>query len=202
MLTLYHSPQSRSTRILALLHALNAIDRVDLRTVSIIRHDGSGRRDPSNPHPEGKVPLLVHDGAAVWESPAIMLHLTDLFPETGMDVSPGDPRRGEYLSWMVWYGSVMEPVLTLAAAGIDHPWLRASFRGVDEVTARLARALAQGPWIMGDRYTAVDLLLASPYLWFSDATPDAPAIRDWVARAAAQPCSGAALTQDAGLLAA
>ncbi len=202
MLTLYHSAFSRSTRVIALLQAMNAMDRVEIRPVSIIRNDGTGRRDAGNPHPEGKVPLLIHDGAEIWESGAIMVYLTDLFPEGGMGFPPGHPLRGTYLSWMTWYGSVLEPVLIQKAAGVDHPWLHAAIRGVEEATARLARALDKGPWIMGDRYTAADLLLASPYLWFADAVPDVTAIREWVARAAAQPCYQTARQYDGGLMAA
>ncbi len=202
MLTLYHSTYSRSSRVIALLHAMNAMDWVETHAVSIVRADGAGHRDPANPHPDGKVPYLIDDGIEIWESGAIMVYLTDMFPEAGMGFPPGHALRGTYLSWMFWYGSVMEPVLIQKAAGVDHPYLRAAIRGADEVTARLAGALDKGPWIMGDRYTAVDLLLASPFLWFKDATPDVPTIRDWVARAAVQPCLEAARRYDGGLLAA
>ena len=62
MLTLIHSPQSRSTTILSLIEEMGIQDRIETREVTIPRMDGSGRRDPANPHPEGKVPALVHDG--------------------------------------------------------------------------------------------------------------------------------------------
>jgi glutathione S-transferase len=191
MLTLFHAPQTRSTRIFALLHALDALDKVDLRTVQVPRIDGTGHRDPANPHPEGKVPFLRDGQADVWETAAIMIHLTDLFPGAGMGFPPGDARRGEYLSWMVWYQGVMEPVLICDAAGVDHAWLRAAIRGRAEVIARLDAALAKGPWIMGDRYTAVDMLLASPFQWFQDMLPDSPRVAEWVARCSDQPWSKA-----------
>lgn len=54
MLTLYHSHQSRATRMLALIHDFDLKDRVQLKHVAIQRQDGSGGRDPENPHPEGK----------------------------------------------------------------------------------------------------------------------------------------------------
>ncbi|WP_163473498.1 glutathione S-transferase N-terminal domain-containing protein, partial [Klebsiella michiganensis] len=84
MLTLFHSPNSRSTRIVALLKELDALDRVRIEIVTIPRRDGSGGRDPRNPHPDGKVPLLVEDGVQIWESSAIVQHLADLFPEAGL----------------------------------------------------------------------------------------------------------------------
>jgi glutathione S-transferase len=200
MLTFFHAPQSRSTRVLALLLAMNRLDDVNFRVVSIPRVDGSGRRDPANPHPEGKVPLLVEDGVAIWESAAIMLHLTDLFRDAGLGVPPGDPRRGRYLSWMTWYAGVVEPVLILDAAGLSHPYVEGSLRGVAEVRARLARALAEGPWLMGERYTAADLLLSSPFLWFEGLDAGSEAARDWVLRCSAQPCLAQAAALDAELM--
>lgn len=199
MLLLYHSPKSRSTRIIALLHAMRVMDKVDIRVVTIPRQDGSGARDPANPHPEGKVPVLVHDGVEIWESAAIILCLTDLFPDAGLGEPAGDPQRGRYLSWLAWYGSVIEPVLVLSYIGVEHPALQATFRGMDQIAARLSAALADDPWLMGSRYTAADLLLASPFHWFPDATPDDPAIKDWVDGAGQRDWQDAALAYDAGL---
>ena len=202
MLTFYHSPQTRSTRVLTLLTAMGVLDRVEVREVSITHFDGSGRPDPVNPHPEGKVPLLVHDGVEIWESAAILLYLTDLFPQAGLGVPAGDPLRGRYLSWLAWYAGVMEPVLIHEAAGLVHPYLSATFRGPAEVRDRLSRALAEGPWLAGDRYTAADLLCSSPYLWFRDLDPGCELIRDWVEHCAAHPARSAALAADQQALAA
>ncbi|MDB5930259.1 MAG: glutathione S-transferase [Polaromonas sp.] len=185
MLTLFHSPNSRSTRVVALLKELDALDEVQIETVTILRSDGTGGHDPRNPHPEGKVPLLVQDGVAVWESSAIMVHLADLFPNAGMNIAPGHAQRGAYLSWFAWYSGVMEPVMTLEAAGLQHPFVEATFRGSAEVKARLAAALADRPFLLGDRFTAADLLLHSPYAWFGK--PGEPAIDAWVDRCAARP---------------
>lgn len=201
MIAFYHSPRSRSTRVLGLLCLMDRLDAVDLRVVSIPRQDGTGRRDPANPHPEGKVPLLDHDGVLVWESAAIMLHLTDLWPEAGLGVPVGDPARGRYLSWLAWCAGVVEPVMILEGAEVGHPWLQASLRGMDEVRARLAAALRDGPWLMGDRFTAADLLLASGFQWFGDLVGDAPGIADWVRRAGEAPGLARAREIDRGLVA-
>ena len=183
MLTLYHAPISRSSRIVTLLDELGASDAVRIEPVTIPRQDGSGGPDPRNPHPEKKVPLLVHDGEAIRETVAIVLYLTDLFPEGGMGPRAGEPGRGTYLAWLTYYAAVVEPVMVLAAAGMKHPILTATFRDMPELTARLTEGLDGRPYLLGARYSAADLILASPFAWFPDATPDVPAIRDWVARA-------------------
>ena len=181
MLTLFHAPQSRSTRVVTLLDELGALDEVDICVVSIPRQDGSGGTDPANPHPEGKVPLLIDGDETVWETVAITQHLTNRFPGP-MAPAPGEAGHGTYIAWLSWYAAVVEPVMVLGAAGIDDPICRATFRGMPELTARLAKALKGSSYLMGGSYGAVDLILASPFAWFPDATPDVPAIGDWVRR--------------------
>lgn len=195
MITLFHSPRSRSTRIVALLKELDALDAVRIVRVTIPRIDGTGAQDPANPHPEGKVPVLDHDGTLVWESSAIVQHLADLFPKAGLAVPQGHPGRGAYLGWLAWYAGVLEPVLALEAAGLEHPYLTRTFRDGAQARARLAEALADRPFLLGDRFTAADLLLHSPFAWFGK--PGMPAIDAWVDRCAARPATAFAAEFDA-----
>ena len=76
MLRLHHAPRSRSSRIVWLLEELGA--ECEIVYTNIARMDGSGDEDPANPHPDKKVPALVHNGALITESSAIVLYLTDL----------------------------------------------------------------------------------------------------------------------------
>ena len=202
MLTLYHAPMSRSSRIVTLIDEMGIGDKIEIRTTNILRQDGSGAIDPANPHPEGKVPALMHDVSLITESGAVIQYLTDLFPQGGMGPLPGSPKRGEYLTWLHWYGAVMEPVMVLDVAGLTHPILNVTFRGITELTARLTKALAHQPYLLGDTYSAADVLIHSPYAWFKDATPDVPQIRDWVARCQARPAVGRTNAHDAELMAA
>ncbi|CAO4167851.1 Glutathione S-transferase family protein [Methylorubrum populi] len=185
MITLFHSPRSRSTRIVALLKELDALDDVRIEVVSIPRADGSGSRDPRNPHPDGKVPLLDHDGTLAWESSAIVQYLAELFPKAGLAIPAGHPQRGAYLGWLAWYTGVMEPVLVFEAFGLDHPALARTFRTGAELKARLVEALRDKPFLLGDRFTAADLLLHSPYAWFGK--PGVPEIDAWVDRCTDRP---------------
>lgn len=182
MLTLYHSPNSRSTSVVQLLHELGVTDQVRTQIVTIPRQDGSGLRDPKNPHPEGKVPYLVNGTDHVRERGAVILYLTDMFPEAGLAPLPGDPQRGEYLSWLFWYQGVFEPVAILSWAKVEHPAIHASLRDYDTAIQRLDEVLGRQPYLLGDQFSAADLLCAGPFAWFGDQLPATPAIRDWVAR--------------------
>ncbi|WP_281281801.1 glutathione binding-like protein [Paracoccus gahaiensis] len=62
--------------------------------------------------------------------------------------------------------------------------MTASLRDIDTMTARLTEALEPGPYLLGDRFTAADMLCSSPFHWFPDLMPEVPTIRDSVARCA------------------
>ena len=195
MLTLFHSPQSRSTRIIRLLHELDVLDQVEVRNVMIPRQDGSGHIDSSNPHPEGKVPYLIHDGCAIRESNAIVLYLTDLFPSTLAPVA-GDADRGAYLSWLAYYGNVLEPVLIHHVAQVNHPVLDSTFRGVPELIRQLRTTLEENDYLLGAQFSAADLLMTSPFTWFSDLVSDESSIRNWIDRCENRPSKAASEAYD------
>lgn len=196
MLTLFHAPQSRSSRIVWLLEELGA--DYEIRYVEIPRMDGSGSADPANPHPDQKVPALVHDGALVTESAAICLYLTDLHPEAGIGPVVGDPARGAYLGWLAWYAGVVEPVVTHELAGLGgHPVLSRTFRGKAEMHRRITDALAQAPYLLGDAFSAADVLLASLGQWARHMLPAGQPIDGYLARVNARPALARALQRDA-----
>ncbi|MGV8985508.1 MAG: glutathione S-transferase family protein [Cypionkella sp.] len=201
MLTLIHAPNSRSTRILVLIDEMKIWDKIEIKTVDILRNDGTGRRDPANPHPEGKVPALIHDGTVITESGAVMLYLTALFPDSGLAPKPGSALRGEYLTWLFWYQGVMEPVMMAEAFGLKHPGLGRNYRGLAEIGDRLHKALEKGPWLCGE-YSAADLICASAFTFMPQFMPDDDLIHDWVARYQARPALARAKDYDTGLLAA
>lgn len=187
MPTLFHAPASRSSCIVTLIDELGA--DVDIVEVTIPRQDGSGGPDAVNPHPEKKVPYLIDGDHHLRERGAIILHLTDSYPQAGLAPVHGAPGRGAYLSWLFYYQGVMEPVILLHWAQISHPALEASLRDFATMTERLSQALRDGPYLLGQDYSAADLLCSSPFLWFPDLIPEDQAIRDWVARCGSRPAT-------------
>lgn len=182
MPTLYHSPFSRSTRIITQLMLMDRLDAVDVRPVVVRRQDGSGHHDAANPHPEGKVPFLIgDDGEAIRESNAIMLYLDELYGSP-LGIAPGQPGRGAFLSWMCYYGGVVEPAMVCAFSGEAHPAFATAFRSLTEVGAQIEAGLGEAPFLMGEPFTIADLIMASAFQWAPQLTPDNAAVRDWVAR--------------------
>tara|TARA_R110002020_G_scaffold88055_1_gene216562 strand:+ start:61 stop:636 length:576 start_codon:yes stop_codon:yes gene_type:complete len=179
---LYYSPQTRSDTVTDLVRMLDA--DIELRKVDILRPDGTGAADPANPHPEKKVPYLVNGTDAVRERGAIIAYLTDAYPAARLGPLPGEEGRGAYLSWLFYYQGVMEPLIILHWTGLSHVAVTSSLRDLDTMFARLAEPLQAGPWLLGGRFSAADMLCSSPFVFFPDLLPENPVIRDWVSRCA------------------
>ena len=195
MLTLYHAPKSRSTRFLWLLEELGA--DYQIAYTNITRQDGSGGADPANPHPYKKVPALVHDGVLITESSAIALYLTDLFPKAGIGPQIGDPKRGPYLTWLAYYAGVIEPVVMLQFANLDsHPFLSRTFRNRAELDQQLVGTLSKSPYLLGEKFSAADILLVSLGQFARQMLPAGEPIDGYLKRCQSRPALARALAKD------
>ena len=193
MLTLYHAPRSRSSRMLWLLEEIGEPYAVEY--VTIRRADGSGARDPRNPHPDRKVPALRHDGRLVTESAAICLYLSDAFPRAGLGPGPGDPQRADYLTWLFYYPGVIEPVVIAKARGVTDgdPGEKEAY---DAMESRLRAALERGPYLLGDAFSTADILLASVFQWGRQLMPQGEPFDAYLARLSARPALQRATQKD------
>lgn len=182
MPTLYHSPHTRSSRVISQLMLMGKLDQVKVVIVDIVKSDGSGRRDPNNAHPEGKVPFLVTgEGDSIRESTAIMMYLDELFGHP-FAIKPGDAGRGSFLSWMSYYCGVLEPAMVAEFAKLDHPILKSTFRTMTEVGAQITSGLGDKPFLVGDKLTIADIIMASAFQWAPHLIPEAPTVKAWIKR--------------------
>ena len=164
MIKLYHAPRSRSSRFIFLLEELGA--PYEIAQVSIRRGDGSGALDTDNPHPHGKVPVIRDGDTVVYESAAIALYLTDRFPAAGIGPVIGDPKRGAYLTWLAYYAGVMEPAWVSAFMKSDVPRGTAGWVKTDEVMALVNTTLEKSPYILGEKFSAADILIGTTFQLF------------------------------------
>lgn len=184
MLKLYHSPQSRSSRVIWLLEEIG--EPYEIEYVTILRGDGTGGRDPKNPNPDGKVPTLEHDGQLIMESGAICLYLTDAFPKARLGPLPGDPRRAAYLFWLFYYAGEVEPAMIAKYTNrVDSD--EREKRLYDQVVARFEKAVSDNPYVAGDAFTAADVLFGSLVEWGSGMLPKRDAFDAYLARLQSRP---------------
>jgi glutathione S-transferase len=196
MITLYHFPGSRSSRFIFLLEELGA--PYQLQTVAIRRRDGTGGLDSANPHPHGKVPAISDDGVVVFESPAIVLYLTDKFPAKKLGPEIGDKRRGAYLSILAYYGSVLEPSIMSKFTNTAVPRGTAGWVELDEVMQFIIKTLSEQSYMAGDSFTGADVLFATMFKMFESSAllPKSPVIEGYVKRCLERPAYAGALAKD------
>lgn len=194
MITLFHAPNSRSSRIVWMLEELAV--PYEIRPVSIYRPmTGEGVPDDANPHPDKRVPAIDHDGVLVTESQGIALYLADAFPGAGLAPAIDDRLRGAYLTWMAWYVAEMEPALFAGFSG-ELAGSAEKQRGYDAVLARLRAALSAGDYVMGDVFTAADILIGSALNFARRAFPEDALLDAYVARCRQRPAAVKALARD------
>jgi glutathione S-transferase len=98
-LTFYYVPMSTSSVTEAVLAELGIpCDRVQLSIT-----DGDTRKpDFLKVNPNGRVPAIVHEGTAIWESAAITMYLGEVFGVDAHLYPALGPQRGEAMKWIVW----------------------------------------------------------------------------------------------------
>ncbi len=152
----YSTPHSRSGGSLLLLEELGV--SYDLHVLNLKTAE---QRQPAYLaiNPMGKVPAIKHGDAIITEQVAIYIYLADLFPEAGLAPPIGDKDRGPYLRWLVFYGSCFEPAVT------DKSMQREPGRpstipygDFDTMFATVVKELEAGPYFLGERFSALDVL--------------------------------------------
>lgn len=187
MLTLYHSPQTRSGSIVWLLEEMGK--PYEKKIVTFRRADGTGARDPANPHPHGKVPALKDDGRTIFESGAIALYLTDKFPDAKMGPMPGDAKRGDYLSWLFYRPGVMEPAFMERRFNIPHVHGAMGWGTPEEVEQVINDHLSKNKYFLGDEFSAVDIMVGGGLYFMTQfkMMTETPVVKDYCSRITARP---------------
>ena len=200
-ITFYHSPQSRSAGTLFLLEELGA--DYDMRVLDLQK--GEQRQSGYLAvNPMGKVPAIVHDGALVTEQGAVYTYLADLYPEAGITPAIGDALRGPYLRWLFFYGSSFEPALVDRSQKREPaPPATSPYGDYDTMLKTLFDQLARGPYLLGDRFTAADVLWGSALRWTTmfKLVPETPTVKAYVERVTSRPAAQRAAKKDAEILA-
>ncbi|HDR9483899.1 TPA: glutathione S-transferase family protein [Burkholderia aenigmatica] len=200
-LILYHAPRSRSAGARMLLEELNADYELHTFDLSSGKH-----HDPDylRTNPMGKVPALRHGDVIVTEQAAVYLYAAELYPEAGLSPAAGDALRGPYLRWMVFYGSCFEPAIVDRSMNRPPaPYATSPYGDFDAVVNAIETQLAKGPYLLGERLTAVDVLWGAALNWITlfKLMPETPTVRAYIDRILARPAIQRAQAADAALAA-
>ncbi|HSF63914.1 MAG TPA: glutathione S-transferase family protein [Paracoccaceae bacterium] len=205
MITLYGVYRSRATRPIWLLYELG----LDFTHVPVTQ--GYRLADPLAPdaplntlspefrkiNPQGQVPALTEDGVTLTESLAICLHLAR---RHGGAVGPADWREDALMTnWALFAATAIEGT----AIGILYTYMdkaqdtdegrakiATAVEGLQRPLARLESHLAAQDWLVGDRFTVADLMVAECLRYAALHKPlldPFPKVAAWLARCQARP---------------
>jgi glutathione S-transferase len=202
-LTLYHAAPSRSSIVRWMLEELG--EPYDIHLLSLARGEQSAPGYLAV-NPMGKVPALRHGDAVITEAAAICTYLADEFPHARLNIPVGDPRRGPYLKWLFFSPSCIEAaVMDRAAPRKEEP--RRGMIGYgefDTVMNVVAKAIEPGPYLMGEQFTAADVVVGSMLRWglMFSLLPTRPEFMAYVGRLEQRPALQRATALDQELAAA
>jgi glutathione S-transferase len=202
-LTLYHAAPSRSSIALWMLEEIG--EPYDVKLIKLSEGEQL-KPDYLAINPMGKVPTLKHGDVIITEVAAICTYLADAFPKAGLSVPIGEPRRGIYLKWLFFGPSCIEPAMMDRAAPRKEEPRRGmlGYGDFDTVMDVVAKAVAAGPHIMGEQFTAADVVIGSGLRWgmMFKLLPERPEFLAYVGRLATRPALQRAEAQDKELAAA
>ena len=200
-LTLYHAAPSRSSIVRWMLEELG--EPYDLHLMTLLKGE-QRKADYLKINPMGKVPALQHGDAIVTEAAAICTYLADEFPDAGLNVPVGDPQRGPYLKWLFFAPGCIEPAITDRASPrkeVPHRG-RLGYGDFDLVMEVTAKALAPGPYLLGEHFTAADVVLGSTLRWgmMTKMMPERPEFVAYVERLTQRPAMQRTIALDQELI--
>jgi glutathione S-transferase len=196
-ITLYHAAPSRSSVVLWMLEELG--EPYDTKLLKLSAGDNL-KPDYLAINPMGKVPAITYGDTTITESAAICTFLADEYPKAELNIPVGAPGRGVYLKWLFFGPSCIEPAVIDRAA----PRKEAARRGMlgygdfDTVMNVAAKAIEKGPWLMGEQFTAADVIIGANIRFgmMFKMIPERKEFTDYAARIAARPAAQRAEAKD------
>ena len=197
----YHAPQTRSFAIRWLLEELGSPPH-ELKVLNMKKGE---HKTPEYLaiNPMGKVPAITHGGTPVTEVGAIAIYLADLFPEAKLAPAIGDTARGTYLRWIVFNHGAIEPAITDHWRKIEPSMASSlSYGTYDDTVNALLGAVGKGPFILGDRFSAADVVVGGAVRWMTlfKLLPEKPEFSSYIERLTSRPAFKSAMAKDEELV--
>lgn len=163
-LTLFHATPSRSSIVRWMLEETGAPYDIHLLKLS----EGDQRKpDFLAINPQGKVPALKDGDIVITEVAAICAYLADEYPEAKLAIPTGDPRRGVYFQWLFFGPTCVESAMM--DSGFPRtpapPPTALGHRDLATLLDVIVKAVAKGPYLMGEQFTAADVVVGSLLRW-------------------------------------
>lgn len=155
---IYWSPRSRSFSTLWLMEETGQPYE---RVLTDISTGAQKKPEFLAINPMGKVPALKDGDVTIAEAAAICAYVAERYPDAKLAPPPGDPRRAKYLQWLFFAPSCIEPALIQIFTKLEVPTSTAAWGEATQVFDVLDKALEKGPWLLGDMFSAADIIVGS-----------------------------------------
>lgn len=203
MIRLHHCHQTRSMRVLWLLHELDVpFDLVVMPFDKTLRSAEFLTRSPA-----GRVPALEIDGDVLFEGTAILQVLSARFPERGLGRSQEELDWADWLVWLNFAETISQHTAALTQQHVaiyeDHMRsptvmkLEAARLGkcFDAIEARLSTPVESRDYLLTSGFSAADIAVAQAVYMAAHfrRLEDWPELSAWYARATDRPAFRASL---------
>lgn len=203
MIQVYGHARTRSLRVCWALEEIGA----EYRFIDVDLPSGAARREPFiSLNPGGKVPVLLDDDLVLTESPAIVTYLGDQYAPGKLVPAVGTLLRARYEQWSYFAVTELEqPLWTMAKHRFALPEARRVPAMIDCAVWEFGRTLKtlekglQGPYILGDAFSAADILLGHTLLWAQafKLEMSSPTLLDYLQRLSLRPALARAMAREA-----
>jgi len=112
-------------------------------------------------NPMGKVPALRDGEATLAEAAAICAYVAERYPQARLAPPVGDPKRAKYLYWLFFGPGCIEPAMVQLSTKIEMNPIAAGWGDAQRVFDVLDAALTTGPWLLGETFSAADIMIGS-----------------------------------------
>ena len=190
---LFWSPQTRSTRALWILEEAGVDYERELVDIQDPKRENTAEFLEASPM--GKVPALVDGDVSMSESAAICLYVADRYAPGTLAPAVDDARRGKFLYWLMYTPAVIEPSMSEKFNGVQTNRYRSGWGDFDLMIETLERGIGGKNWILGDTFSAADVMLGSSvvFLRMFDMLPDSESLEAYADRCLARPAYRRAL---------
>ena len=204
MIQLYYFPGNASLlphmmlREAGVAHELVLVDR---------RKDAHHAPEYLRLNPNGLIPVLIDGDVVLYETAAIALYLAEMFSDAKLAPAVGTVARPDFLRWMVHltntpqaeYQPWFYPHKFAEGAEAQADVKLVAERRMNAEFDRIAGLLGDGPWLLGETFSAADLFLFMLVRW-GRAMPRPPgtvsALRAHAERVLARPAVQATLAAE------
>lgn len=164
MYQLYYYPNNASLAPHFVLHHVNA----NYELLLVDRHNNVQKSaDYLRLNPAGRIPTLIVDGQAIFESAAICIHLCELHPSAQLMPVVGDPLRPLFFQWIMFLTNTLQAELMVRYYPHRHTnseesvpsVVAAQDERIAEALAVIDQQLSKTQYLVGDSLSACDYFL-------------------------------------------